>query len=339
MTQHNSKRADAESSVVIDIGATNIRFARLTDRAAPGPVVKFATARFSDFASALAHFLEIEGGPEPLRLAMAVAGPVHGDRVKLTNLDWQFSIRHLKKELNLKQLAVANDLEALAMVLPHLTSGETISIGVPSERPALESPMAVLCPGTGMGIAGLVPAGNGWQPIATEGGHAGLAPLTDRETAAWKYLRERYGRVSAERVLSGPGLAELYTALASLDGQKTGDERPEDIVNLALGGESSLAVETVEMFCALLGDVAGDLALLYLARGGVYLAGDIVRSIFGILKRSQFRARFENKGRAAGVVASIPTILISAESPVLRGCAYLLDDPVTEDRKQMTDDR
>ena len=153
MTPHSSKRAEVESSVVIDIGATNIRFARLTDRAAPGPVVKFATARFSDFASALAHFLKIDGGPKPLRLALAVAAPVHGDRVKLTNLDWQFSIRQLKKELNLKQLAVANDLEAMAMGLPHLTAGETIPIGMPSERPAPESPMAVLCPGTGMGIA------------------------------------------------------------------------------------------------------------------------------------------------------------------------------------------
>jgi glucokinase len=328
MAPHSFKRDVVQSSVVIDIGATNIRFARLTGRATPGPVIKFATARFSDFASALTHFLEIEGGPEPVRLALAVAGPVHGDRVKLTNLDWQFSIRQLKEELNLKQLAVANDLEAMAMVLPHLTSGETIPIGVPSGRPAPESPMAVLCPGTGMGIAGLVPAGQGWRPIATEGGHTVLAPLTDRETAAWKYIRERYGRVSVERVLSGPGLAELYTALAFLDGKKAGEERPEKIVNMALGGENLLAVETVEMFCALLGDVAGDLALLYLARGGIYLAGDILGSILEILKRSQFRARFENKGRAAGVVDSIPTFLITTESPVLRGCAYLLDSPV-----------
>ena len=328
MMQFSSKRAGAQSSVVIDIGATNIRFARLTDRAAPGPVVKFATAGFSDFASALARFLEIEGGPGPNRLAMAVAGPVHGDRVKLTNLDWQFSIRQLKKELNLKQLAVANDLEAMAMILPHLSAKEMVPIGQHSGRQSSNAPMAVLCPGTGMGIAGLVPAGQGWRPIATEGGHIGIGPLTDREAAAWKFIRERYGRVSVERVLSGPGLVELYTALACLEGQKAGKERPEDIVNLALGGKSLLAVETVEMFCALLGDVAGDMALLYLARGGVYLAGEILGSIREILKRSQFRARFENKGRGAGVVASIPTFLITAESPVLRGCACLLDDTV-----------
>ena len=326
MTQKNPQKAGIHSSVAIDIGATNIRFARLTERGNPGPVVKFATAKFSDFATALEHFLEIEGGPGPTRIALAAAGPVHGDIVKLTNLEWKFSIRQLKKDLDLKQLTVVNDLEALAMLLPHLTAGEMVPIGGQSGRQPPNAPMAVLCPGTGMGIAALISAGQGWRPIATEGGHIGLVPLTDRETAAWEVLRQRYGRVSVERVLSGPGLVELFNALASLDGRNVGGVRPEDIVNMALGGQNSPAVETVEMFCALLGDVAGDLALLYLARGGVYLAGDILCSILDILKHSQFRARFDNKGRGSGVVASVPTFLITAEYPVLRGCACLLAD-------------
>ena len=316
------------SSVVADIGATNIRFARLTARGRPGPMVKFATSKFPDLTAALAHFLKMEGGPRPVRIALAVAGPVYGDEVKLTNVHWEFSIRQLQKNLNLEQLAVVNDIEALAMVLPHLSSEDTAPIGDEIVNRSIKAPMAVLCPGTGMGIAGLVPVDQGWLPIATEGGHTDLSPLTDKEMAAWQFLRERYGRVSVERVLSGPGLVELYTALASLDGQDAGAVSPEDIVSLALNGESPLAAKTLEMFCAWLGDVAGDVALMYVARRGVYLAGDLLSTIFEILKRSQFRHRFENKGRGTHIVTATPTFLISCESPVLHGCAYLLNASV-----------
>ncbi|MFC1880317.1 glucokinase [Thermodesulfobacteriota bacterium] len=316
------------SSVVADIGATNIRLARLTAGGLPGPTVKFATAEFPDFTAALAHFLKLEGGPGPERIALAVAGPVYGDEVKLTNNQWQFSIRRLAKELNLEQLEVVNDLEALALVLPNLDPDDAVPIGVKAGNGSRRAPMAVLCPGTGLGIAGLVPVEQGWRPIATEGGHTSLSPLTAKEMAVWQFLQERYGRVSVERVLSGPGLFELYNALASLEGREAGAVSPEDIVSLALNGESPLALETVEIFCGWLGDVAGDVALMYVARGGVYLAGDILLTIFEILKRSQFRNRFENKGRGSGIVTATPTFLISCESPVLRGCTYLLDDPV-----------
>ncbi len=312
-------------SVVADIGATNIRFARLTPQGNPGPIVKFATSKFPDLKAALAHFLKLEGGPRPVRLGLAVAGPVHGDEVKLTNIQWQFSIRRLKKDMNLEQIAVVNDLEALALVLPHLNSEDAVPIGAEAGNGSIRAPMAVLCPGTGLGIAGLVPVEQGWRPIATEGGHTSLSPLTGKEMAVWQFLRERHGRVSVERVLSGPGIVELHTALASLEGRQLEAASPEDIVRLALDGESPLAVETIEMFCAWLGDVAGDVALMYVARGGVWLAGDILLTIFEILKRSQFRRRFENKGRGTAVVAHTPTYLISIESPVLLGCAYLLD--------------
>jgi glucokinase len=311
-------------SVVADIGGTNIRFARLSSRGALGPVAKFSLAEFADLPAALAHFLNLAGGPRPVRLGLAVAGPVFGDEVKLTNARWQFSIRHLKKHLELDQLEVVNDLEALAHVLPYLGSEDALCIGAEIGNRSTKAAMAVLCPGTGMGIAGLKPVGRGWHPIAGEGGHSNLSPLTDRELAAWQVLRERYGRVSVERVLSGPGIVELYSALASLEGQTPAALRPEEIVRQALNGESPLAVETLEMFCAWLGDVAGDLALIYLARGGVYLAGDILLSILEILKRSRFRDRFENKGRGTGVVAQIPTFLIINKSPVLLGCARLL---------------
>jgi len=312
-------------SVVVDIGGTNIRFARLTAGGEPGPVVKFATAKFPDLESAPGHFLDLEGGSRPDRLVVAVAGPVHGDTIKLTNLDWHFSIRRLTRDLRLSQLRVANDLEALAMLLPHLGPGDRVCVGGDCGPHSWQHPMAVLCPGTGLGIAGLVPADQRWRAIATEGGHTGLAPLTDREMAAWRFLRERYGRVSVERVLAGPGIVELYTALASPQGEISEALRPEEIVRLALDGADPLAVETMQMYCAWLGDVAGDVALMFMARGGVYLAGNILGSIIEILKDSRFRRRFEHKGRAAGVVAGIPTYLVTCDYPVLRGLAYLLE--------------
>ncbi len=326
MPSTDNKRDSGISSVVADIGATNIRFARLTARGLPGSIFKLATSGFPDLTSALVHFLTLEGGPRPERIALAVAGPVYGDQVKLTNGHWQFSIRRLTKDLNLAQLAVVNDLEAMAMAVPGLNAGDALPIGAQWGRQSTDAPRAVLCPGTGMGIAGLVPVGGGWRPIATEGGYTSLSPLTEREMAVWRLLQERYGRVSVERVLSGPGLVELYTALASLAGREAGDVRPEDIVTLALNRESPLAVETLDMFCAWLGDVAGDVALMYMARGGVYLAGDILLTILEILKQSRFRHRFENKGRGTGIVVDTPTFLITLESPVLHGCAYLLKE-------------
>lgn len=312
-------------SVMADIGATNIRFARLMSSGATGPIVKFAVADFPDFTAALDHFLNHEGGPRPLKLCLAIAGPVLGDKVKLTNAPWHFSIRQLKQQMNLKRLAVVNDVEALAAALPYLEPGDTIPVGGKTDRQSARSSMAVLCPGTGMGIAGLRTMNRGWRPIASEGGHTGLSPFTDRELAVWQVLRARHGRVTVERVLSGPGIVELYHALASLEGQTPESVRPEEVVSMALNSENPLAFETIEMFCDWLGDVAGDVALMYLALGGVYLAGDILLSILEILKNSRFRERFENKGRGNGVVVHIPTFMITNKYPVLLGCARLLD--------------
>jgi glucokinase len=162
-------------SVVADIGGTNIRFARLSSRGTLGPVAKFSLAEFVDLPAALAHFLNLAGGPRPVRLGLAVAGPVFGDEVKLTNARWQFSIRHLKKYLELDQLEVVNDLEALAQVLPYLGSEDALCIGAETGNRSTKAAMAVLCPGTGMGIAGLKPVDRGWRPIAGEGGHSSLS--------------------------------------------------------------------------------------------------------------------------------------------------------------------
>lgn len=315
---------DPSAAVVADIGGTHARFARLTSQGGLGPVTTLATRAFAGVADALEAFLDQEGGPPPDRLALAVAAPVLGSEVALTNASWQFSIPDLKARLDLAVLEVVNDYEALALALPHLSADDKIRIGSTGGDGQVGAPMAVLGPGTGLGMAGLMPVGDRWHPVTSECGYIGLSPLTDTELAAFRVLRDRYGRVSAERVLSGPGLVDLYGALAILDNQQTGDLSPEAIIRAAQKGSDRTAVETLQMFCNLLGALAGDVALVFLARGGVYLAGGILPRIVDILKASRFRERFEHKGRGNPIVASIPTWLITHACPTMLGCAIHL---------------
>ncbi len=311
-------------AVVADIGGTHARFAHLTGQGDLGPVTTLSTPAFRGVADALEAFLAQSGGPRPVRLALAVAAPVLGNEVALTNANWHFSVRDLKARLNLAVLEVVNDYEALALALPHLTAADRVCIGPPGGDVRDGAPMAVLGPGTGLGMAGLMPVGARWYPVTSECGYIGLSPLTDEELAVFRVLRDKYGRVSVERVLSGPGLVDLYGALAFLDNRKAEDVTPEAIITAAQNGSDRIAVDTLRMFCDLLGGLAGDVALLFLARGGVYLAGGILPRIVDILKASGFRERFEHKGRGNHVVAPIPTCLITHAFPTMLGCAIHL---------------
>jgi glucokinase len=236
-----------------------------------------------------------------------------------------FLIRALAARLQLVALKVANDYEALALALPHLSAADKLCVGPCRGAGRAGAPLAVLGPGTGMGMAGLVPVGSGWRPVTSECGYISLAPHTDRELAAYRVLGDRYGRVSAERVLSGPGLVDLHFALAALDNRAPAENTPEAVISVAKAPHSSAAVETVHMFCNLLGGLAGDVALLLLARGGVYLAGGILPRIIDILEASKFCERFELKGRGNPVVAGIPAFLITHDFPTLLGCAAHLN--------------
>ena len=312
-------------TVVADIGGTHARFARLRPGGGFGPVAKLSTRAFTGLAAALEAFVENEGGPWPARLSIAVAGPVLGDDVALTNAPWRFSIRDLEARLKLAELKVANDYEALALALPHLAGTDRLRIGPCRCHGRDGAPLAVLGPGTGLGMAGLVPVGAGWHPVTSECGYISLAPHTDRELSAFRILRDQYGRVSAERVLSGPGLVDLHLALAAHDNRRPAEETPEAIIRAAKADGRGAAAETVRMFCDLLGGLAGDVALLLLARGGVYLAGGILPRIVAMLQRSRFRERFESKGRGTPVVVDTPTFLITHEFPTLIGCAAHLN--------------
>lgn len=311
-------------ALVADVGGTNVRFALRGPRGTLSRIQVLATADYRGLGDAAEAYLSRVRLPDrPKRAAFAVACPITGDRVSMTNRAWSFSIAELKRRLGLADLAVINDFVAVALAVPSLRPGDTLKIGRGSVAAGM--PVAVLGPGTGLGVSLLVPDGRRWLPVATEGGHVTLPAADPADEAVIAPLRERFGHVSAERVLSGPGLVNLYLALAATQGRRPDDLDPEDITDRALAGRDPLAVAALERFCAMLGTVAGDLALTTGARGGVYIAGGIVPRFGRYLSRSSFRARFEAKGRFRPYMRAIPTWIVTAELPALAGLNRLLD--------------
>jgi glucokinase len=305
-----------EVRLLADIGGTNARFALQSPGAAPVAVHAMQTADFPTIEDAVRAYLS-RAGVRPPRAAFAVASPVTGDRIEMTNHPWSFSVEAVRRVLALSELRVVNDFEAIALSLPHLPGAEQRRLGGGAPDPT--APIAVIGPGTGLGVAALV---SGWA-VPTEGGHVTMPAVDEREAAIIARIRERLGHVSAERVLSGPGLQNLYRAL----GDDVTPPEPGEITARALAGSDPRAVETLDTFCAMLGTVTGNLALTLGARGGVYLAGGIVRQFADFLARSRFRERFEDKGRFREYLAPIPVWIVGTENPALIGLAALLDEP------------
>jgi glucokinase len=291
-----------------DIGATNARFALLTDGIL-GPVKWLDVCEFARFTDAVDTFLNGHGYQSPITGAvLAVAGPVEGGRCALTNCRWEIDGIELRAALGLAEVHVLNDFQATALSLPHLEADDLCALG--AGRAVPDAPMAVLGPGTGFGVACLVPGAHGPVVIASEGGHASLAAASRREDAIIDHLRSEFGHVSAERVISGSGLENVYRAIAALDGVEPLPRNPAEITTAALAGTCPTARAALDMFCAVLGSVAGDIALMFGARGGVYIAGGIAPRIVDHLRRSEFRARFEDKGRFRSYLEAIPSNVI-----------------------------
>ena len=310
-----------------DVGGTHARFA--WQAAANQPLQDIQTLRCADhdsLASALGSYIAQVAMPAPQEAALGIASPITGDTVRMTNHPWSFSIQALKQALSLQRLVVINDFTALALSLPDLPPEQLHAIG--GGRAVASAPVALIGPGTGLGVSGLVPDGQGgWLPLAGEGGHVSLAAQTDLEALVIQQLaRRNEGHVSAERVLSGPGLVALHQALAALRGMTADpDITPAHITQAALQAHDPLSLQTLETFSAFLGTVAGDLALTLGARGGVYLGGGILPHWRDWLAQSPFRARFEAKGRYRDYMAAIPVWWIDAPtSPALMGAARAL---------------
>ncbi len=308
--------------LVADIGGTNARFGLVGADGKPQRLASLACADYPDVASAVEAYLSQQADRRPRYACFAVACPVKGDEVRFTNSPWQFSIATTAGQLGLEKLEVINDFTALAMALPGLSAAEKRQIG--GGQAVERATIAVLGPGTGLGVSGLLWSPVGWIPLAGEGGHVGFAPFDDREAEILRLLRRRYGRVSLERLLSGEGLRVLYLALSELAGAVPEALESADIVSRGIDGSSPLCCETLDRFSAILGGAAGDLALTLGARGGLYLGGGILPRFAETFAAGPFRERFEAKGRFSDYVRAIPTWLIEAEMPALRGAAAWL---------------
>ncbi len=308
-----------------DIGATNARFALLF----PGSSVPtdLAVLKCGDHATlfnAILSYLAQHRGVAPRSCAIGIATPVLGDRVSMTNHPWSFSIRELQAALALQQLVVINDFTALALALPLLRSHELHAVGAGQARPG--APKGVLGAGTGLGVSALFVHGDQFVPLAGEGGHVTLCATNDAEAAVIAKLRMRFGHASAERALSGSGLVNLYLACCEIDGHSPKALKPEQVSALALSGADPMCRRAVEMFFALLGSTAGNLALTFGALGGVYVGGGIVPRLLPLVAASAFRARFEAKGRYESYLRDIPTwVIVSEVSPALLGAARALE--------------
>jgi glucokinase len=311
----------ASCALLGDIGGTNARFALVTDERM-GPIETLAVADYPDFDRALAAFLDRHRNEPPTSSAvLAVAGPIKANRSMLTNSGWVIDAGRLGKTFDLPSVRIVNDFKAVAWSLPHLIPRDLFAVGG-GER-AAAAPAVVLGPGTGLGLACLVPRPYDSFVVITEAGHATLPGANAREDAVIAHLRGRFGHVSVERALSGPGLVNLYQSLAAIDHLSAPPRKPSEITDAALRGTCPTSQEALDMFCAMLGTVAGNAALTFGARGGVYIGGGIVPRLNKYLARSQFRARFEAKGRFQSYAAAIPSWVIMHPDPAFIGLQRL----------------
>lgn len=311
--------------MVVDIGGTNARFA-LVPAGSPEPQDE-KTVRCADFASlehAARHYLQDRGSPVVREAALDVAVDPIGDFIKLTNGPWGFSIEQTRRALGLDRLQVVNDFTALALAVPTLRPAEVQAVG--GGTAVAGTPIAVIGPGTGLGVSGLIPASGRFVALQGEGGHTAFSPMNEREAGVLRWLQQRYDHVSTERVVSGMGLENLYRALCALEGVEAQSFGPDKITAAALSNSDARCAEAVEMFCAILGTAAANLVVMLGARAGCYIGGGIVPRLGGYFERSPFRARFETKGRFSSYVAAVPTYVILAQTPALRGLATLFLD-------------
>ena len=306
-------------ALVGDIGGTNARFA-IADLVtlALSHVGGSPTAAHPTLADAMRDYLK--GVDQKIEHAgIAVAGPLLDDTVKLTNAAWTFSQSSLARDAGLKTAHVFNDFEAQAYCVPVLAPEECHQLG--GAEPVEHAPKVVLGPGTGLGVAGLVWSASGWIAVPGEGGHVTLAAENERELALIERMRKGLERLSVERALSGPGLAELYQAIAASRGFSDSPLSPAEIEHMAIAGEDEMAEEALDFFVSWLGRFAGDMALVFGARGGAYLGGGIAPKMLSRLQQDDFREAFERKGRMTPFVAPIPVYVVVADNPGLRGAA------------------
>lgn len=313
-------------ALIADIGGTNARFAVVDRDGALTQPLTFSVADFPDIEEALASRVLPTLSEQPHSAVFAIAGAVEGEEVKLTNGQWRFAPRALMHAFGFGQVTLFNDFEALALSLPGLAASDCTVIASGEAGP--DAPMIVIGPGTGLGVAALVRAGSRWVPIATEGGHRGFGPEGLDEIELWRTLwQQNEGRISAEIALAGPGITRLYRAKATIAGQVVALDNAADITAAGIAGTDPIARETLETFVVGLGRFAGDNALQYLARGGVFLAGGVTLHLAELIATDLFRQAFVSRTPHEALLAEIPVKLITHPTPALLGVAAYVREP------------
>ncbi|WP_153101142.1 bifunctional transcriptional regulator/glucokinase [Paraburkholderia hayleyella] len=313
--------------LLADVGGTNARFALETAPGEMGKVHVYPCAEYPGIAEVIQKFLKDTKVARVNHAAIAIANPVDGDQISMTNHDWRFSIEATRRTLGFDTLLMVNDFTALAMALPGLADSQRAQVGGGIRR--AHSVIGLLGPGTGLGVSGLIPADDHWIALGSEGGHASFAPSDEREDLVLRYARRQWPHVSFERVAAGPGIEVIYRALAERDNKRvTASLDTAAIVKRGLEGEA-LASETLDCFCGILGTFAGDIAVTLGALGGIYIGGGVVPRLGERFAQSPFRTRFEAKGRFEAYLRNVPTYVITAEYPAFLGVSAILADQLS----------
>lgn len=336
---------DSESNLTFpiligDIGGTNARFALLLDAfAEPKMFPIIPTTSYASIEEALQTSILDKTSVQPRSAIIAVAGPVKGDEIPLTNAGWVIKPKDMLTALALEDVIIINDFEAQALAIASIGDEGREQIG---SGAILESAScAVLGPGTGLGVAGLVHAQHTWFPVPGEGGHVDVGPRTERDYQIWPFLEPIEGRISAEQLLCGRGIMNIYRAVCESKAWNPELADPAAVTTSALAGSDEAAVETVSLFSTYLGRVAGDMAMIFMARGGVFLAGGISQKILPALKKPEFRQAFEDKAPHSALLKTIPTFVVTHPTAALSGLAAYSRTPsrfgvATEGRRWRT---
>lgn len=303
-----------------DIGGTNSRFALIGDKDAPiDRIPNLRTGGYEAIGDAIEEAIGGREDARPKTAILALAGPIAGDRVPLTNSDWVVEPQLLNERFDLSDMILINDFEAQSLALPGLGPDDVDPIGDGSSTEG--GARVVVGPGTGLGAGAMVRVGDMWVPIPGEGGHIDLGPVSPRDFAIWPQLELTFNRASAETVLSGAGLLRLYKAVCATDGRDAPLDDEADVTAAGLAGEDPAAVETLELFATYLGRFAGDLALVFAAHGGVFLAGGIPVRITPALKSGAFREAFVAKEPNRHLLERFATSIITKRDAALAGIA------------------
>ncbi|WP_328716533.1 glucokinase [Halomonas elongata] len=318
-------------ALIGDIGGTNARFALVTPGAfAPHDIHSLPCTDYPGIVEAARDYLTrvgATGDQAPREACLAFACPVHDERVVMTNNHWDFTKTAVREALGLDLFKVINDFMAQALGVPHVADDELVTLQQGTTAP--HAARLVIGPGTGLGVAGVFPGRHDWIPLPTEGGHVTFAPTDEREQNLQRHFRNRYGRISVERLLCGQGLLDLYIAHCSLKGANPRYQKPAEVTEAAGSGDP-VARDTLLRFLKILGDVSGDAALTMGARGGVYLCGGILPRLLDWLPESRFLEAFAHKGRMSAYTAEIPVHVVTAPWTGLLGAAEALHNPEVE---------